>query len=1378
MVTEDDVAGAIRDPGLASQLVGLPVRFLFKGFGFFDGTVTAFDRKEEHGSRILHEVTFSDGDREEYTYRDILRGHERYQLDHGHSTVVPTLQPSPELTTAIAPPVAAPMDSLPLPASFAHYPIRTTFGSVTIQGTITNRKVSNGLHSFLVSFPEEYRHLDHWIDLSTLHQTFDALKKEVKIGLPAVSHPELAPVRCFDPLSTGSGWTVQSPLVGLTVAARLDVNPFSSSAASHLKPLKGKREKKPIATATVEAVLPGADGAPEQYWGRIHGDLTLSLIFPDPQTLAEAAHVVDTDRLHQRNNRFRKKVTWLPNAQPSSVAADAPGQRDTIHNLGAFFQVFPRDAAELFGPGVRISARSVPKEALRDYRRGLGAVARLVAANPDTPEPWVLLSLFDALTLAPSRDFGRAIRRRVSLIFQGAWDELSKKHLSFRLSRPVAHPPSPLSDDPLDLIASRAEYHLSVNHSIRGASNALQAPVSPAAPAPGQVTATLRRLNPQAGDALPPATPQSGPHIEETNDPRFRRPILPPPSPPSDPISFTTAEVIRKVRRSNTSSAGGPSGTTYRTLRSWFSDFDGISDSLVAVINLIAAGKVPPTVTPFLNAGRGVAIPKNEAGDLRPIVVGHILLRLIGSLSMEKLKDAVLRYFLAESIQFGTSTADGCSLVATAIEAFLEKHPGTIDIASDAKNAFNSYCRSRFWHPLDENFPSISRFVRLMYGEASDILISEDTGTVSVPNSVGSRQGCSLGSFLFCLAIHPYLQLLQREYPDLLVVAYCDDVHIVGQPQRAIEAYHRWAYLYSCAIQGELRNDKGIVYSPDRTVNGPSLLDLGLPLDMPVTHDGVRILGAPVGTDAFCREFAREIIAKVSRDLDITTRMRSLQCQHVLTTKSTMHRVVFLFRNIWAGEPSLYDDIKATYDASLLNVVHAISRSPTLTDSARLIAHLPASCGGLGYRTSKSLSDPASLATYVNASKAFPNLFPSLADMVPPVQQLLAPISTPLSKRARMACSALKRIMDRSQGALEVITATESGPLRGVQHALSALLDQADCIHLLDIISLSDNPTHPRNKALFLSNQGDSHSWTIVPCDRATQVPNREFQTMVRRRLLLPTEHRDPFVRSWMCPSCQSRSDVAIRRTDPAYPSVDVYGDHALRCLRSMPLRSSLWHDPVVTVVNGLGRKAGFRMQIEAYGSIPDSNKRPDSFAVSPDGAIELAIDVRTCGVTCPTNCLSAARSPCYAADQGCTLKMRAWVPPIQSAGLSFLPFPVEEGGRLGDPCYRLLDLFSLSMNTTVSDKSAFKTYALQRIHLTNQRGVARIINALKPIPSDPHVVVSSTNYELAPPPPRPQAHASRAPIPHPPRPPWAATSCSSTEAEFLRSSSVVSGVP
>ena len=37
----------------------------------------------------------------------------------------------------------------------------------------------------------------------------------------------------------------------------------------------------------------------------------------------------------------------------------------------------------------------------------------------------------------------------------------------------------------------------------------------------------------------------------------------------------------------------------------------------------------------------------------------------------------------------------------------------------------------------------------------------------SILNAVGSRQGCSLGSLLYCIAIHPLLLKLQSEYLNL-----------------------------------------------------------------------------------------------------------------------------------------------------------------------------------------------------------------------------------------------------------------------------------------------------------------------------------------------------------------------------------------------------------------------------------------------------------------------------------------------------------------------------------------------------------------------------------------------------------------------------------
>jgi hypothetical protein len=90
---------------------------------------------------------------------------------------------------------------------------------------------------------------------------------------------------------------------------------------------------------------------------------------------------------------------------------------------------------------------------------------------------------------------------------------------------------------------------------------------------------------------------------------------------------------------------------------------------------------------------------------------------------------------------------------------------------------------------------------------------------------------------------------LRTEFPELLILAFCDDVHFVGDSIKAVQAYKRYKFLYSEVLQGELRDDKGCAYSPNLNTSG--LKAALLPPEMRVTNDGVRILGAPVGTPAF-----------------------------------------------------------------------------------------------------------------------------------------------------------------------------------------------------------------------------------------------------------------------------------------------------------------------------------------------------------------------------------------------------------------------------------------------------------------------------------------------------------------------------------------------
>ena len=93
---------------------------------------------------------------------------------------------------------------------------------------------------------------------------------------------------------------------------------------------------------------------------------------------------------------------------------------------------------------------------------------------------------------------------------------------------------------------------------------------------------------------------------------------------------------------------------------------------------------------------------------------------------------------------------------------------------------------------LRENFPSLYSLVLLMYGDEASVLFSEVgvPGATDVPDSVGSRQEWISGSFLFCLAIHKYLAKLADAFPDLLILTYCDDAHFVGDPEKAVQAYH------------------------------------------------------------------------------------------------------------------------------------------------------------------------------------------------------------------------------------------------------------------------------------------------------------------------------------------------------------------------------------------------------------------------------------------------------------------------------------------------------------------------------------------------------------------------------------------------------------
>ena len=557
-------------------------------------------------------------------------------------------------------------------------------------------------------------------------------------------------------------------------------------------------------------------------------------------------------------------------------------------------------------------------------------------------------------------------------------------------------------------------------------------------------------------------------------------------------------------------------------------------------------------------------------------------------------------------------------------------------------------------------------FVILLYGDISSILFQEPGGDlVEILNSVGSRQGCALGSFLFALALHPILLTLSNEFPDVLILAFCDDGHFVGEPPRAVQAYHRYDYLVETELQGQMRHEKGVVYSPtvlaadlyelppaapDVLVFSPnvpaaSLYMRGLPTDMPVTNEGIRILGAPVGSSLFCCKFADRLVDDICKDLDTVGRMSSYQSQHTLVTKAVQHKINHLWRNLPCGDVGSYGSVAAKYDEALSLVASRITGCTVLPAVSSRIVGLPLRHGGLGFRKWRSTADAALLAAYSLISSQFPKMFPELAKFFPGVLTLSPSIPAP-SQYAANAHRALLRLEAVVPLVRERLVNPTAASIRNTQSALTEAFDDAESVLLLAAIKRDDNPVHPRNLAQHLSQRGDSVTLGLVATDEHTIISNKLFSVIYKRRLLLPL---NPIKESesLQCVSCSATSSDFLKCYLPAQVTVvDSMGDEALRC--STEFRTKLWHDKVALLLSKLAKSVGLKYKYEPRGLVPWNDLRPDGVLTRPDGS-ELFVDVRTCLTSNPGKCKPCADLSGCSADMGATEKTTKWLPTTTS---------------------------------------------------------------------------------------------------------------------------------
>ena len=171
---------------------------------------------------------------------------------------------------------------------------------------------------------------------------------------------------------------------------------------------------------------------------------------------------------------------------------------------------------------------------------------------------------------------------------------------------------------------------------------------------------------------------------------------------------------------------------------------------------------------------------------VRPLGMGGVERRLAGRALLTESKPNIVKLFLKHN-QFAMAP-DGATTVVRAISLAHSLHPDYVLFTNDSASAFQKKSRSAIERRLIRHFPRMVPFYKVYYNDPSNLYYGLE---YKLSSSTGAIQGCPLGSFLYCLADLDILEQLQADFSDCLILAYVDDIYILGPPASAATAFAR-----------------------------------------------------------------------------------------------------------------------------------------------------------------------------------------------------------------------------------------------------------------------------------------------------------------------------------------------------------------------------------------------------------------------------------------------------------------------------------------------------------------------------------------------------------------------------------------------------------
>jgi hypothetical protein len=299
---------------------------------------------------------------------------------------------------------------------------------------------------------------------------------------------------------------------------------------------------------------------------------------------------------------------------------------------------------------------------------------------------------------------------------------------------------------------------------------------------------------------------------------------------------------------------------------------------------------------------------------------------------------------------FAAGIGGGCDVIVKTLQLAVDKYiaqkekdgelPSRALVSLDIKNMFNAVSHERLREIISAKFPTLEAFADVIYEDSGQTFVRLENGEWEIIQvTEGFTQGCPVSPVFAAIVLNDILSTIQQELnlraeqrkvngepgDDNLgtlgiTLAYVDDCNVLlhhedvlffldrfkhlAEPLGAVLNTEKTRILTSTTgsslvskllLHPQMRmNMRGKLLEQAISKYSVKMID-GIPSPVEVT-DGLRVLGAPIGSARFAQEFMHKILHNAINDSQqLLDGLEDIQTMMRLFSSCTVHKITHLF---------------------------------------------------------------------------------------------------------------------------------------------------------------------------------------------------------------------------------------------------------------------------------------------------------------------------------------------------------------------------------------------------------------------------------------------------------------------------------------------------